>query len=174
MNKIICVFIFVVFFISCKTNDIARNGTGWSYDGNAIASVKLGSINVDKSGGYAVEREIAVLLPVLFLENKMIFAGNNADYIVDVYLSERECADAWNAKKSLSMEVFIKRNMDFEMNGGEIAEANDCILTPDAASRIITLGSKSFSSSKNLELFLRQCVKNAVFQLKNSAAWKNK
>jgi hypothetical protein len=156
-------------------------------------TLQLGSIQIDKSASYSVEHEVAVLLPLLFIEKHLVFPGGGAeaDYIVDVHGSERDYPVGWETRKSMSMEVYIRRNKPGALPAAPaetpdktelhslLSTANHTddtykIVTPDAAARVIASGKLGFSSSKNLEYLLRLCIQKSVAQLKRSRSWKEK
>ncbi|MDR0550755.1 MAG: hypothetical protein LBG72_01920 [Spirochaetaceae bacterium] len=112
IKKLIYVSFLFTLFVSCATEGISSKTKGaWAYNKTPECTAQLGSIQVDKTASYSVEHEIAVLLPLLFLEHNIVFPadGRQADYIVDVHASERDCTFGWNVRKSLSLEVYLRR-----------------------------------------------------------------
>ena len=195
-KKIIYCMVFCIGIFSCNTTGISsKTSRSWTYNKAPKRTLQLGTIQIDKSASYSVEHEVAVLLPLLFIEKQLAFPGGGveADYIVDVHASERDYPVGWETRKSMSMEVYIRRNKPVEAaaaaaaagapDGTEIhpliaaAKPDDDafkIATPDAAARIIASGKLGFSSSKNLEYLLRLCIRKSVAQLKRSKSWKAK
>ena len=198
-NKIIYCIFFCICIFSCNTTGISsKTSASWTYNKAPKRTLQLGTIQIDKSASYSVEHEVAVLLPLLFIEKRLAFPGGGveADYIIDVHASERDYPVGWETRKSMSMEVYIRRNKPVqgvaaadasaaavEPDSAEIhpliaaAKPKDDrfnIITPDAAARIIASGKLGFSSSKNLEYLLRLCIRKSVAQLKRSKSWKEK
>ncbi|MDR2490620.1 MAG: hypothetical protein LBD20_04365 [Spirochaetaceae bacterium] len=196
-TKITYGMIFCIFMVSCNTTGISSKASrSWSYNRTPRTTLQLGSIQIDKSASYSVEHEVAVLLPLLFLEKQLVFssAGEEADYIVDVHGSERDYPVGWNTRKSLSLEVYIRSNKAARQPSAAADETpNDAeakpslliaaspqkddgfkIVTPDAAARVRAAGKLGFSSSKNLEYLLRVCIQKSVAQLKRSQSWKER
>jgi hypothetical protein len=194
IKKLIYISVLCTLLISCATTGITSKAIGaWVYDEPPVCTLKLGRIHVDKSASYSVEREIAVLLPLLFLEERIVFQadGNQADYVVDVHASERDCASGWNVRKSLSLEIYLRRNNEAREAENAVEQPDKApgknlvitpskktaaleVVTPDAAARIRASGKLGFSSSKNLEYLLGVCVKNAAVQLSRIQSGNNK
>ena len=189
--------IFCVCVFSCSTTGISsKTIKSWTYNKLPKRTLQLGTIQIDKSASYSVEHEVAVLLPLLFMEKQLVFPGGGveADYIVDVHASERDYPVGWETRKSLSMGVYIRRNKPVQVvpaasSAGELDGTEEIypliaaekqkdekynIITPDAAARIRAAGKLGLSSSKNLEYILRLCIRKSVAELKRSKSWKKK
>lgn len=154
-------------FLSCSTTGIWSTASkSWTANdfSNAI-KLSIGEISADKpGGGWSVEREIAEVLPLIFLEHGFVFLPNSEDseYIVDVCATERDYYDGWKTKKSIAVEVLLWKTCD--KNNSDVLLGTDRfnIETPYAAGRTVANGSLGISSSKNLDALLRLSVKNLV------------
>jgi hypothetical protein len=158
------------FLASCATTGISsKTSASWACGTRVNGTLKLGRIQVDKGAAYAVEREIAVLLPLLCMENSYVFPEDSgeAEYVVDIHASERTYESGWQTKKSLSMEVYISKNKNSDTAAGigGAAGGGAALVTPDVAARVLADGRLGFSSSKNLEHLLRMCVQQALARL---------
>jgi hypothetical protein len=120
----------------------------------------VAAVKTDKVGGWSsVESEATGLLPLLFLERRMKAVGKEeeADYIAELSLREREFHRGWERRSSLSVEL---RLWSARTAAGEWETA-----LPLAAGRILVQGDESLSSSRTLDRLLRKAVKTAVATL---------
>jgi hypothetical protein len=125
-----------------KEDEIA--GTVW------VAAVKT-----DKAGGWSsVENEAAALLPLLFLEQRLkaVGEGEDADYIAELSLREREFSRGWKSQASLAVEL---RLWPAQAGARETA-------LPLAAAQVLLQGEDSLSSSRTLGRLLRKAVEQAI------------
>jgi hypothetical protein len=116
--------------------------------------VYLAAVSVDKNGNWvSIEKEVAGLAPLLFLEYGLEAAENSAeaDYTADIRLREREYTSGWKIRRSLLCEVRFRK-------AGNTGERR----APLAAGRVTFLGEKSFSSSDTTGRMLTLAVRKAV------------
>jgi hypothetical protein len=118
MNKhlLLPILFFSLCLAACSTTGIkTKKISGWN-GGRKLKEARtlcLGSIVCDKPGGASsTEREIAALLPLLFLEKKLVFPAdqNSAEFVVDVFAMERDYLEHWETKKSIALEVLLYPN----------------------------------------------------------------
>jgi len=169
---ICCAFFFMFFFNSCVTSGVyEKSSNSWSINQKQTVkrTLKMGDIIADKSGASrSIEAEIAQILPLVFLEKGYIFIADdeNADFIVDVYATERDYFVRWNNKKSMALEVRLRANTrgtrNAEKNAGELH-----LETPLAVGRTIAQGTQGLSSSKNLIHLLRLSADKMVKAARN-------
>lgn len=150
--------VFPIFFLfSCSTSGVYdKSSLSWTISNKEAKTLKMGNIVADKNGGsVSIEAEIIRLLPLLFLEKGYLFFEDdiNADFIVDVYSTERDYFVGWNNKKSIALEVLLRPNH---------TKNKLHIKTPLAAGRITARGTEGLSSSKNLMGILRAAVNKTV------------
>ena len=115
-------------------------------------TVRLISVSAERSGEWSsLEKEITYLLPLLFSEEsyRVVSASAAADYSAEVMVREREFADGWRTKRSLSAELRLWADNAY----GPL---------PLSAGRSLVLGKQTLSSSRTLCSMLRKAVKNAV------------
>ena len=134
----------------------SSESTSWAAGDREKAreSVRIVSVSAERSGEWgALENEIIDLLPLLFFEQgyRVVSPSAQADYSAEVKVREREYADGWKTRRSLSAEVRIWAE---ERYGAEPL--------PSSAGRALIHGKQSFASSKTLSAMLRKAVKNAV------------
>ncbi|MDR2865525.1 MAG: hypothetical protein LBV68_07955 [Spirochaetaceae bacterium] len=179
---------------ACSTSGISSKQTKTWISGDNFSAAKklaLGKIDIDKiGGGWSVEREIAGILPLIFLEHDYVFLqeGEHADYLVDVYAVERDYYDGWKSKKSIAIEVVFgllpgateetavsSSAQELTGNDPDVKNATEIRLkTPFAAGRTIAEGSLGLSSSKNLEALLRLSVEKLVKSIQRHAGEKER
>ena len=144
----------LAFFGSCVSFDLPQNSY-WAWDGESgRGSIRIISLSAEKSGDKSsLEKEIADLLPLLFSEQSYLVVSPSAraDYAAEVKVREREYADGWQTKRSLSVQIRLWTDDGFF----------DEIL-PLSAGQALNQGKRSFASSKTLISMLRRAVKNAV------------
>jgi hypothetical protein len=120
-------------------------------------TVWVAAVKADKTGGWSsVENEAAALLPLLFLEHRLKTAREreDADYVAELILREREFNRGWENKSSLAVEL---RLWSTKTDAGERET-----LVPLAAGQVLLQGEDSLSSSRTLGRLLRKAVKQAV------------
>jgi hypothetical protein len=151
----ICVFSFACCLcLSCSSFSESRS---WSALEKGIAgTVWVAAIKADKAGGWSsVENEAAGLLPLLFLERRFkMVREEDADYIAELNLREREFNRGWESETSLSVELRL-------WSAGTSAEER-AMTVPLAAGQVLLQGDESLSSSGTLGRLLRAAVKKAV------------
>ena len=125
--------------------------SGWTGTIERVrGSVRIVSVSAERSGEWgSLEKETRDLLPLLFSEESYRVVSGNADYSAEVNVREREYADGWRTKRSLSVEV--------RLWAGEGSEP-----LPLSAGRSLIQGKQSLASSKTLSDMLRKAVKNVV------------
>ena len=130
--------------------DLPEN-SGWTGTiENPRGSVRIASVSAERTGEWSsLEKEISGLLPLLFSEESYRVVSGNADYSAEVHVREREYADGWRTKRSLSVEI--------RLWAGDASGP-----LPLSAGRSVRQGKQSFASSKTLSAMLRAAVKNAV------------
>ncbi|MDR2109746.1 MAG: hypothetical protein LBP32_00400 [Spirochaetaceae bacterium] len=154
-----------LFLVSCSSLPFyVPSSGGWSPGGPGefTAVVALGTVSVDKSGGGAsAEREIAGLVPLIFLEEGYGFSFDEAeaDYRTDLRAMEREYLSGWRTERSVSVEVRIWR-------AGEDPDR----VPPLAAGRATASGIPTLSSSRDLSRLLRSAIKKAASALEKQGA----
>jgi hypothetical protein len=162
--KVLAVFFLIEALASCATNGLhEKSSSSWRIQPKKknTKTLRIGVISADKSGGsLSLESEIGRILPLLFLEKRCVFIedGENADFIVDVYATERDYFAGWKTKKSIALEVSLRANRS------DISENR--VITPLASGRTIAQGTQGLSSSKNLAAILRASIKKAVRAVK--------
>jgi hypothetical protein len=125
------------------------------------ATVWVASVTADKAGGWSsVENEAAALLPLIFLEQRLqtVGEGEDADYIAELTLREREFNRGWKNRASLSVELRL-----WPAKAG-VRETT----LPLAAGQVLLQGEDSLSSSRTLGRLLRKAVEQAVKALPKS------
>lgn len=142
-----------------------KTASAWSQGGGEKnRKLRCGQIRADKSGAAAsVEREIAELLPLVFLEKGFVFVadGRPVDYVIDVRATERDYYLGWEAKKSISMEIVLwPAERETAAYHPELA-----VETPLASGRTVAQGNLGLSSSKNTEILLRRSLGELVKSL---------
>ena len=154
MKKIIVLFLLSLSFCGCSSFpfDVQKN-SHWSGDiGNAKGSVAIVSVSAERPGDWgALEEEARDLLPLLFSEKsyRVVSDLEGADYAADVKLREREYADGWRTKRSLSVEVRVWKRGALEP-------------LPLSAGRSTIQGKQSLAASRTLNKMLRKAVRNAI------------
>lgn len=153
-------------FVSCSTIKtwIAPGGS-WSSGGGEkfTGTMKMGLVSADKPGGWlSVEKEIADMAPLVFLEKGYLFQWQDegADFIVDIQAREREYLRGWRTRRSLSVEVRI-------WDGPHPDEASSGA-APLAAGQAIASGNASLASSKTISRLLNLAADRAVEALVKS------
>jgi hypothetical protein len=112
-------------------------------------TIAAGKVTADTVSAWeSLEREIAGILPLLFLEKGYGFAGEDAPYSADVSLIEREYMEGWQTKRSLSVELRI---WDADRKG-----------SPLAAGRAMLAGGKTLASSQVASRLLRLALGEAL------------
>lgn len=173
--RFLVMFVFGAVFcltgFSCTTSGLSiKKTTAWVREGAAGEGRRLraGTIHADKpGGGLSVEREIAELLPLVFLEKGYFFVegGEDADFIVDVRATERDYYSGWEAQKSVTMEIRIWRAQTGPEERKTESARRVRVETPIAAGRTLAQGAQGLSVSKNTEALLRRSVARAVESL---------
>jgi hypothetical protein len=129
--------------------------------------VHLALVTVDRSGGWAsVEKEVRGLAPLLFFERgcRVVPPEEEADYVADIRVREREYAAGWQTKRSLAVEVRL-------WPAGETDGRDDLYQgLPLMAGRVTSLGNRSFSSSETTGRLLALAIKKALGPLKKTPA----
>jgi hypothetical protein len=116
--------------------------------------VYLAAVSVDKNGNWtSIEKEVAGLVPLLFLECGLeaVENGEDADYTADIHLREREYTSGWKIRRSLLCEVRFRK-----------ADRAGERRAPLAAGRVTFLGEKSFSSSDTTGRMLALAIRKAA------------
>jgi hypothetical protein len=156
-QKIECAaaLVLIILLASCATvasefSALFPKKEGWSsLTAESEKSFSLGSIEIDSAASWdSLEKEAAGLLPLLLLE-RGIALTEGGDYSVSAKVIEREFAEGWQTKRSLSAEIRIFRS-------GEESSV------PLAAGRAMASGEKSASSSKVLSRLLRGALRRAL------------
>ena len=172
MKRISVLFLLFLFFCSCSSLSFdSSQSSQWGRDikkvrQNSKGTVRILSVSADRSGEWnSLEREALDLLPLLFSEKsyRVVSQSQAADYSAEVKLREREFADGWRTKRSLSAEVRIWANNAAALLAGDTFEP-----LPLSAGRSLIQGKKSLASSKTLTSMLRKAVRNAVRGLPGS------
>jgi hypothetical protein len=139
-----------VLCLSCAAVPVKE---AWSSAGTfSKGTMAAGKISVDSVTGWdSLEREIAGLLPLLFLEKGYAPPGtkSGADFTAEVSVIEREYMEGWKTKRSLSIELRIRGQ-------------GDTIL---AAGRAMLSGNKSLASSNVTSVLLRSALSKALSAL---------
>lgn len=159
------VMLFCLWCGGCASASLSiKTAAAWSQSGvEQPRKLRAGYIRADKKGSAAsVEREIAELLPLIFLEKGFVFVADGCpvDYVVDVRATEREYYLGWKAKKSISMEIVL-----WPADREAAAYAEYAVETPLAAGRTVAQGDLGLSSSKNTETLLRRSAAELVKSL---------
>ena len=154
MKKIIILFLLSLAFCGCSSLPFDTYGSSrWAGDiVNVLGSVRIISVSAERSGEWgALEKEARDLLPLLFSEEsyRVVSHSAGADYSADIKLREREYADGWRTKRSLSVEVRLWK--------GDVIEP-----LPLSAGRSLIQGKQSLASSRTLSYMLRKAVRNAI------------
>ena len=172
-TAVICFFTVICFFIgsflfSCSSiADIFSVSQSWAIpEGSAagevaMQTIKLAGITIDRLGGWdSLEREVIALAPLYFWEHGYRMAEQNADYAAHISLREREFATGWRMRRSLAIEVRIWDGKEGAMPAAELSGK-----LPIAAGRVVTVGDKSFSSSKTTGRMLALAIGKAIGEL---------
>jgi hypothetical protein len=129
----------------------------WSSSGTFDkGTMAAGKISVDSVTGWdSLEKEIAGLLPLLFLEKGYAppDTESGADFTAEVSVIEREYMEGWKTKKSLSVELRIRGR-------------GEALL---AAGRAMLSGNKSLASSQVTNVLLRAALSKALSALEADA-----
>jgi hypothetical protein len=148
---------------ACASFSKSRSWSALSKE-EIAGTVRLAAVKADKAGAWSsVEDEAAALLPLLFLERRLktVGEGEDADYIAELSLREREFHRGWKSRASLSVELRLWSGK---------AKTGDREV-PLAAGQVLLLGEDSLSSSMTLGRLLRKAVAQAVKALpKNGTA----
>jgi hypothetical protein len=147
---------------ACSSFSKSRSWSALNED-EIAGTVRVAAVKADKAGGWSsVENEAAVLLPLLFLEQRLkaVGEGENADYVAELSLREREFSRGWKSRTSLAVELRLW-SAQARAGGGEAP-------VPLAAGQVLLQGENSLSSSKTLGRLLRKAVKKAVKALPKS------
>jgi hypothetical protein len=147
-------------------------GKVWSASGEALGTVRIGIISVDKASGWnSIEGEIRGLMPLLLLEKGYRVssepsgaagktgdpAGGLADYRMEVTAIEREYLSGWKTQRSISVEVRFWRN-----NGEPGGPGDPENVQPLAAGRAMVSGNRSLASSRVLNWLLKMALSKAL------------
>ena len=119
------------------------------------ATVWVAAVTADKAGGWSsVENEAAAILPLIFLEQRLraVGEGEDADYIAELSMREREFSQGWKNRSSLSVELRL-----WPAKAG----ARETTL-PLAAGQVLLQGEDSLASSRTLGRLIRKAVEQAV------------
>jgi hypothetical protein len=146
--------------LTCSSFPQSRSWSALKEDGIA-GTVWVAAVKADKAGGWSsVENEAAALLPLIFLEQRLkaVGEGEDADYVAELSLREREFSRGWKNRTSLSVEL---RLWPAKAGARETA-------LPLAAGQVLLQGEDSFSSSGTLGRLLRKAVEQAVRALPKS------
>jgi hypothetical protein len=155
----ICVFLLACALCligACSSFSRSRSWSALKED-EIAGTVWVASVKADKAGTWSsVENEAAALLPLIFLEERLEAVGEReeADYIAELSLREREFSLGWESRTSLTVEL---RLWPAKVETGERET-----LVPLAAGQVILQGEDSFSSSGTLGRLLRKAVEQAV------------
>jgi hypothetical protein len=155
-RPVFCLLV-LVFAGACSSLRVAESRS-WHIgpEKKITGTVWIAGVQADKSGvRSSLENEAARLFP-LFLSDYKYLAVNdpeNADFIAEVKIREREYIRGWNTKYSLSAEVCFWPGKDAE---------NFAALPPLAAGRVVLRDSGGLSSSITLGRLLEKTVKKAV------------
>jgi hypothetical protein len=143
-------------WLLCVSCTVVPVKEAWSSAGTFDkGTMTAGKISVDSVTGWdSLEREIAGLLPLLFLEKGYAppDAGNEADFTADVSVIEREYMEGWKTKRSLSVELRIR-------GPGNVLLA---------AGRAMLSGNKSLASSNVTNVLLRSALSKALSALETN------
>ena len=142
---------------SCVSIDLPESSSWARGSEEPRGTIRIISVSAEKSGEWgALEKEISDLLPLLFSEKSylVLSASPQADYAAEVKIREREYADGWQIKRSLSAEIRLWAD------DGSFQQ-----LPPLSAGRALNQGKKSFASSKTLSVMLRRAIGHAVYRL---------
>ena len=130
----------------------------WVIPERAEQTIKLIGVSVDRQGGWdSLEKEVAAVAPLYFLENGYHLVGSDgsADYAAHISLREREFAVGWRTRRSLALEVLI-----LACDSPELSQK-----LPVAAGKVVTIGDGSFSSSKTTGTMLSRAIKETLKKL---------
>jgi hypothetical protein len=147
---------------ACSSFPKSRSWSALNEDEFA-GTVWVAVVKADKTGGWSsVENEAASLLPLLFLEHRLKTAGEgeDADYVAELILREREFNQGWENKSSLAVEL---RLWPAKTEAGERET-----MVPLAAGQVLLQGEDSLSSSRTLGRLLRKVVDKTVRALPES------
>ena len=145
----------IILWTSCSSFpvDIPTN-TAWATKDmeRARGTIRIISVSVERSGEWgSLEKEIRELLPLLFYEESYLVVSPSAraDFTGEVVVREREYADGWRTRRSLSAELRLWAGEEFEP-------------LPLSIGRSLIQGRQSLGSSKTLTNILRRVVRNAA------------
>ena len=163
------VWLFSSVFISCNSLPWIGKARSWQIPaGEEIAGTFfISSIKAETTGiRNSIESETADLLPLLLLDQRYLVFDRieEADYIADIKLREREYLNGWKSVFSMGVEIYI-----YPGKSGKTKQESNLI--PLAAAHTYLESSGGFSSSRNLRNLLENAVKEAISVLeKNSDA----
>lgn len=159
----ICVLLLACFLCllgACSSFSKSRSWPALNEE-EIMGTLWIAAVKADKAGGWSsVEDEAAALLPLLFLEQriKTVGEGEDADYVAEIILREREFSRGWKNTASLAVEL---RLWPAKAGARET-------LVPLAAGQVLLQGEDSLSSSKTLGRLLRKAVEQAVKALQKT------
>ena len=162
MQYLILFLAFVFLLGSCLSLSFDSSGnTAWSAVDSVKAkgTIRIASVSAEKTGEWgSIQREISALLPLLFMEESYLAVSENeeADYLAELNVREREYYSGWKTKRSLSVELRLWAP------GGNS-------LLPISAGVALNNGNGSLASSQMLTVMLRRAVKNALSGLPSRA-----
>jgi hypothetical protein len=158
-----------VIFLSCESLPFGYSGSrSWSAaklekKGGCLGTVQVIGISVDRGGLWdSIEKEVAAMAPLVFLKQGWRTAGEGeaADYWAGIQIREREYTAGWRTKRSLSAELRIWQA------GGNGDQDKTLSSLPLAAAQVVSVGERSFSSSKTLSRMFSQAAKKAFGRLR--------
>ncbi len=156
MKRIACALpLCLIWFVSCSTLSLmTADGRSWgSGIPETAIDLSLSKPSVDRQMNAAsIEDEIERLAPLLFLQRgrQLKARGEKADYSIDIRAVEREYQDGWQARRSVSVELWVRR--------ADGTAAFALRAAPLAAARTEANGNVSLASSRDLFSLLSRCV----------------
>jgi hypothetical protein len=143
--KIVLLSLSVLFLASCSS----APAESWIFLNKEQAKTMSMSVFIDKTGSTAgIEQELSDMARLCFWDYGFLVVQDNAIYTAEIDAREREYLMGWNNKRSVSLEVRLKKD-------GETL----------AVGRVLSKGSNSLSSSKAMNKLLNMAVKKMIDSL---------
>jgi hypothetical protein len=134
-----------------------------TFRGSERRDIKLMGVSVDRAGGWdSLEKEVTILAPLYLWKKGFRVVGPNdtAAYAAYIHLHEREFAVGWHTRRSLAIAVQVWNSDSGSMSADDLLH-----MPPIAAGRIITIGNKSFASSKTTGKMLSRTINKTLGKL---------
>jgi hypothetical protein len=165
MKRIFLLLLMTVFLVSCGTYLPSWYSIqSWPNSNSVKGTVRLRDITIDKTGGTASLEEEARGLVLMYLREEGYFpAGDDddADYLADLTLREREYIAGWKTRRSLAADLCFRP-------GDLSTDSPSAALMPVSASRVVSTGDLSLSSSKTLGKMIRLAVRRGIKTLEKN------